>query len=159
MAQSSSSITHLVFDIDDTLYSVTNGFTIHRNYEVACQYMVEKCGFKNIDDARVFRNKYFEKYHSTIKALSVASEEGTLPPNEDGSPRTFDAADLANYWVTGCKFEEILEVNEDLIEALRSLKASSPAKLCIFTNGPRAYGCKVSFGEGTWEGACLGSVN
>lgn len=105
--------------------------------------MVDKCGFKNIDEAREFRNVYFEKYHSTIKALTVASEEGALPPNEDGSPRMFDAGDLAKYWVTGCKFEEILEVNDALIEALRSLKASSPVKLCIFSNGPRAYCCKV----------------
>jgi len=115
-------LTHLVFDIDDTLYPVTNGFTIHRNQDVACAYMIEKCGFKDLPAARAFRNEYFEKYHSTVKALTVASEEGALPKNEDGSDRKFDAADLANYWVEGCKFKEHIEVNPLLIEAIKSLK-------------------------------------
>mmetsp|Transcript_21006 Transcript_21006/g.43819 ORF Transcript_21006/g.43819 Transcript_21006/m.43819 type:complete len:255 (-) Transcript_21006:19-783(-) len=138
-----SPITHLLFDIDDTLYPVTNGFTQHRNYGVACQFMVDHCGFENLEAATVFRNKYFEKYHSTIKALTVAAEEGALPPNDDGSKRGFNAADLANYWVSGCKFDEYIKVNEKLIEALKELKESSTVKLCIFTNGPRAYGLRV----------------
>lgn len=56
----------LVFDIDDTLYPVTNGFTNHRNNEVAIQYMVDRYGFTR-EAATKVRAHYFKKFHSTAK--------------------------------------------------------------------------------------------
>jgi FMN phosphatase YigB (HAD superfamily) len=91
-------VKYLVFDIDDTLYPVTNGFTQHRLNSIVLKYCVDRLGFENPDAADAFRRPYFEKYHSTLKALAVAGEEGTLPPHEDGTRRVFDSNDLANYW-------------------------------------------------------------
>lgn len=168
-----SGVTHLVFDIDDTLYPSTNGFTKHRNYDVACEYMVSNLGFKSLADARAFRDREFEKYHATVKLLKVASDEGRLPPNEDGSARKFHEADLAEHWVKCCHFEKYIEKNEvssmssvatatsplrslllscrlcfalatqKLEEALDMLSKNQGLKLVVFTNAPRAYGIRV----------------
>lgn len=37
----SSAVTTLIFDVDDTLYDVSLGFTEHRNGEIVQQYMVD----------------------------------------------------------------------------------------------------------------------
>ena len=66
--------------------------------------MVEKLGFKTVEEAAALRSRYFVRYHSTLKALAVAAEEGQLPPLPDGSPRTtFDGDALASYWAEACE--------------------------------------------------------
>lgn len=77
------SVSFLVFDIDDTLYPVSNGFTEHRHYEVlmnllchdfifpffdchlslkvAITYMTERLGFADASAAISLRDKYFKK--------------------------------------------------------------------------------------------------
>ena len=101
---SPSAITTLIFDVDDTLYDVGTGFTAHRNGYGAQQFMVEKLYFPSHQAAKVVRDKYFEKYHATAKALQVAESEGAFPPVPDDivdakEPR-FDPADLAEFWAT-----------------------------------------------------------
>ena len=45
MNSSPSSITTLIFDVDDTLYDVGTSFTAHRNGFGAQSFMVKKLGF------------------------------------------------------------------------------------------------------------------
>jgi len=142
-AINSTPIKYLVFDIDDTLYPVTNGFTQHRLNEVALQYCVDRLGFKSALAADEFRRPYFEKYHSTLKALSVAGQEGALPLNEDGTARVFDGDDLSRYWAERCRFDEFLTKDERIIGALSSLAAVQGLTLVAFTNAPRMYGVRV----------------
>ena len=70
-----SQITTLIFDVDDTLYDVGTGFTAHRNGEAAQQFMVKYLHFPDIASAKVVRDEYFEKYHATAKALTIAEQE------------------------------------------------------------------------------------
>ena len=37
--------------------------------------MVEKLGFKTVEEAAALRSRYFVRYHSTLKALAVAAED------------------------------------------------------------------------------------
>jgi putative hydrolase of the HAD superfamily len=64
-------VTTLIFDVDDTLYDVSTGFTAHRNGEIVQQFMVEELNFPDLASAKKLRDEYFEKYHATAKALTV----------------------------------------------------------------------------------------
>lgn len=135
-------ITTLIFDVDDTLYDIGTGFTAHRNGEAAELFMVEKLGFPDRASAKKIRNEYFEKYHSTAKALIVAEQEGKFPEplagSETNSPR-FDPKDLAQYWADNLNFALL---GRPKTELLHDLKAC-PLNLVAFSNGPRKYVSRV----------------
>ena len=122
----------LIFDMDDTLYPQDSGFSEHRNQEVALKFMVERLGFESREKAGELRNEYFRKYHSTLKGLTVADQEGRLS-------KKFDPTELAEYWAENCRFSEFLKPNATLAADLKAIKN---ARLLLFTNGPRKYGLK-----------------
>ena len=136
-------ITTIIFDVDDTLYDVTTGFTSHRNGEVIWRYMVEHLKFPNEKEARNVRDRYFNKYHSTAKALTVAQQEGKFP---EGAP-TFDTAHMANYWATNLDYSKLGGPKKELHDAL----AACPLNLIAFSNGPRAYVERVLQELGLWD--------
>lgn len=120
----------LIFDIDDTLYPVDSGFTVHRHSEVTAQFMVDVLGFATAEEGMAIRQVYFEKYHSTFKALKVMETEGKLPAG-----KTFEPASLGLYWAEHCDYAKFLSPDQPFIEALSTL----PQKKVIFSNGPREY--------------------
>lgn len=132
---SSSQVTTLIFDVDDTLYDVGSGFTAYRNGVGAQTFMVSHLGFPDLESARVVRDEYFEKYHSTAKALTIAQAEGRLPPQAP----VFRAEDLSAWWATKLPFDLLggpnLELERDLMEC--------PLKLVAFSNAPRQYAKRV----------------
>ena len=133
-----SKITTILFDVDDTLYDVGTGFTAHRNTEGATSFMVAKLGFPTVPQAKAVRDEYFSRYHSTAKALTVAEEEGKLPPPPQGWPegkKQFDAQDLSQWWATNLNFE-LLKGPYPQVEEILS---SCPLNLIAFSNGPRTY--------------------
>jgi len=71
-----SKISTLIFDVDDTLYDVGTGFTAHRNSDGVTSFMVEKLNFPDKAAAKVVRDEYFSRYHSTAKGLAIAEKEG-----------------------------------------------------------------------------------
>mmetsp|Transcript_11960 Transcript_11960/g.18485 ORF Transcript_11960/g.18485 Transcript_11960/m.18485 type:complete len:274 (-) Transcript_11960:1560-2381(-) len=127
-------ITTLIFDVDDTMYDVGSGFTAHRNGYGALSFMVEKLKFPDMESAKEVRDEYFQKYHSTAKALTIAEEEGKLPPE---APK-FKTEDLSDWWATQLDFT-MLEPDAQLLEDLKSC----PLKLVAFSNGPRKYVIRV----------------
>ena len=146
--KSSSKISTIIFDVDDTLYDVSSGFTAHRNGDIIWKYMVDHYGFESLEAARKLRDEYFAIYHSTAKALTVAQTEGKFPKN---CTKTFDAKHMSQYWVDHCDYtklwgnhcysseEESKKAKRDFCVAL----SKCPAKLVAFSNGPRAYVTKV----------------
>ncbi len=137
-----SKITTLIFDVDDTLYDVGTGFTAHRNGKGATDFMVAKLNFPNAVVAQKLRDEYFERYHSTAKALAVAEEEGRLPPAPEGWPegkKRFDAGDLSEWWAEHLDFSMLGKPDEELVEML----SSCPLKMIAFSNGPRKYVLRV----------------
>ena len=136
---SRDTIDTLIFDIDDTLYPVECGFTEFRNSDFIHKYLVQHHGFKTLKDAKAFRDEWFEKYHSTVKGLTKASEEGLL--------KGFNVRHLINHYVTACDETEgrkylVPCIDPELQNTLRELIFAG-VTLCIFTNGPRAYGLRV----------------
>jgi phosphoglycolate phosphatase-like HAD superfamily hydrolase len=74
-----------------------------------------------------------------VKGLTKASEKGLL--------KNFDVQHLINHYVTACDESEGRKyltpcVDIELQRTLRELSFKG-LKLCIFTNGPRAYGLRV----------------
>lgn len=139
-------ITTLIFDVDDTLYDVYTGFTQHRNGEGAAAFMVAKLGFPDIASAKALRDEYFERYHSTAKALTVAEQEGRFPtvPGSDSDSSTdtrFHARDLAEYWSEHLNFDLLGGPYEDLCKMFES--CPEKLKLVAFSNGPRKYVLRV----------------
>ena len=131
-SSSPAAITTLIFDVDDTLYDVGTGFTAHRNGFGAQSFMVQHLGFSSYQDAKRLRDEYFEKYHSTAKALTVAQQEGRLP---DGV--TFDPQDLAEYWATSLDFGLLQDSVADskLVHDLEECNL----QMVAFSNGPGKY--------------------
>ena len=66
----------ILFDVDDTLYDKTTGFSDHRNNYGVQQFMVRHLNFPDVESAKRLRDEYFQRYHSTAKALMVAEQEG-----------------------------------------------------------------------------------
>lgn len=139
-------ITTLIFDVDDTLYDVGTGFTSHRNGDAVQSFMVNKLHFPDKQSAKVIRDEYFTKYHSTAKALTVAEDEGRFPPIPDGGASTqneekrrFDPKDLAEWWSTNLNFTLLGGPDKDLVLAL----TTCPMNLVAFSNGPRKYVLRV----------------
>lgn len=124
----------LVFDLDDCIYPVDNGFTVHRHQEVTGQFLVDILKFPTAAEGMAVRQQYFERYHSTHKALRMAEQEGALPRGSH-----FDPASLGEYWSEHCDFDKYLEPDLDFIDALKTL----PQKKIIFSNGPRKFAVKA----------------
>jgi len=134
-------ITTLFFDVDDTLYDVGNGFTAHRLSDGSTTFMTSKLNFPDAESAKKLRDRYFRKYHSTVKALTIAEEEGQLPIPE-GWPKDkkfFDPNDLSEWWAKHLNFNLLGEKDTELIEMLESC----PLKMVAFSNGPRKYVLRV----------------
>lgn len=135
---SSMTPTTIIFDVDDTLYDVSNGFTAHRkrNGGAVYHFMMHHLGFESEVAAKALRDEYFAKYHSTAKALAIAEAEGRLPVGAH-----FEAQDLAMWcwWATKLDFASFLQADPKLVEALRAC----PRRLVAFTNAPRQYGLRV----------------
>lgn len=132
-----STITTVIFDIDDTLYPASCGFSGHRNGPIVAKFMVDELGFSSEKEALALRDDYFRRYHSTLKGLSVASSEGKLR-NE------FRQESLGEYWAKNCEFEKFLKRDDGFVADFESL----PKRKIAFTNAPRAYGirCLESLG-------------
>jgi len=124
----------LIFDIDDTLYPISSGFSDHRNGPIVAKFMVDELGFATEAEALALRTTMFQKYHSTLKGLKVASEEGLLP-------KPFELYSLGRYWAEHCDFAGHLAPNPALAEQLHELKDLG-YNMCVFTNAPKAYGLK-----------------
>eukprot|EP00747_Dinoflagellata_sp_TGD_P167241 gnl/TRDRNA2_/TRDRNA2_191282_c0_seq1.p1 gnl/TRDRNA2_/TRDRNA2_191282_c0~~gnl/TRDRNA2_/TRDRNA2_191282_c0_seq1.p1 ORF type:complete len:267 (+),score=59.54 gnl/TRDRNA2_/TRDRNA2_191282_c0_seq1:45-803(+) len=122
----------LIFDIDDTLYPVSSGFSDHRNGDVVTSFMVERLGFASKAEAKELRDEYFKKYHSTFKGLSVADDDGKLP-------KPFKREELGEWWAQHCGFEKYLKPDPAFIADLRSLRDVPGLSLVVFSNSPRAY--------------------
>jgi putative hydrolase of the HAD superfamily len=131
--------------VDDTLYDVGTGFTAHRNGEGAQRFMVEELNFPSLEAAKLVRDEYFERYHSTSKALAVAEDEGRFPEPktpllpEQGRERRFYASDLSNYWAAHLDFTILGKPDPDLIQMFESLQNDCGLQLVAFSNGPRTY--------------------
>lgn len=126
-----STITTLIFDVDDTLYDVTTGFTQHRNGDAVQTFMVDHLKFPSKAVAKDLRDSYFRKYHATAKALKVADEEGKFP---DGAP-PFKTQDLAAYWAQNLNYDMLGSPKHQLRKKLEAC----PCTLVAFSNGPRKY--------------------
>ena len=124
----------LIFDIDDTLYPQSSGFSDHRNGPVVARFMTSELGFATEAEALALRTEMFQKYHSTLKGLKVASEEGRLP-------KPFELYSLGRYWAEHCEFATFLPPNVELLAQLKELEALG-YNMVIFTNAPKAYGLK-----------------
>jgi putative hydrolase of the HAD superfamily len=136
-------VTTLIFDVDDTLYDVSTGFTKQRNGKVIWKYMVEHLGFEDEQEARKVRDKYFAKYHSTAKALTVAQQEGKFP---DGAP-TFNTAHMAQYWADRLDYSILGGPKMELHDVLKAC----PLQMVAFSNGPRIYVKRVLEELGLWD--------
>jgi len=140
-----SEITTIIFDVDDTLYDIGTGFTAHRNGDAICSFMVERLNFPDAASAKVVRDEYFHRFHSTAKALAMAEEDGRLPPpqRDNGSSekkgKSFDTQDMALWWAEKLNFSLLGGPYEDLAQTLSSCQLN----LIAFSNGPRKYVLRV----------------
>jgi putative hydrolase of the HAD superfamily len=146
-----TTITTLIFDVDDTLYDVGTGFTAHRNGEKVQQFMVDNLNFPDLASAKAVRDEYFAKYHATAKALIVAEQDGRFPPPRPGdettkSPR-FQAQDLSEYWANNLQFDILGGPKTKLAADLEEC----PLNVVAFSNGPRKYVKRVLEQLGLWE--------
>lgn len=121
----------LIFDVDDTMYKVSSGFSEHRN-SIVIDFMVDRLGFPTHEAARELRGEYFKIYHSSIKGLAVASAEGRLP-------KPFVKEELANFWADNCDFTKYLQPVPSFQAALASLRDEVGLTLVAFSNSPRRY--------------------
>eukprot|EP00434_Breviolum_minutum_P003428 symbB.v1.2.003016.t1/scaffold113.1/size324549/14 len=125
----------VLLDVDDTLYPVSSGFSDHRNGEVICKFMVENLGFETAESAKILRDEYFQRYHSTMKGLNIATEEGRLP-------KPFKQEELGQYWADHCDYEKFIRADPVQIEVIRSLAEDVGLKMAVFTNSPKKYALK-----------------
>lgn len=143
-------ITTILFDVDDTLYDVSCGFTAHRNGYGALQFMVDILNFPNIDNAKIIRDEYFQKYHSTAKALMIAEKDGKFPiitTNGNNKLPRFNPQDLAEFWATKLNFTLLGGKKVQLINDLLECKLN----LIAFSNGPRKYVKRVLIELDLWD--------
>lgn len=139
----SPNISTIIFDVDDTLYDIGTGFTAQRNGECVQRYMVERLGFKTLEEAKTLRDEYFERYHATGKALTIAQAEGRLPAD---APK-FDVQDLSAWWAENVEYKLLGGVNTKLQKDLKEIQLNVVA----FSNGPRIYVKRVLQELGLWE--------
>jgi len=130
MASSPHRLSTLIFDVDDTLYDVGNGFTAHRNGDAVAEFMVTHLMFPTRASALELRNEYFARYHSTVKALTAAEADGRLPEGAH-----FEAEQLAHWWATKLAFDRYITPDTDFVSDLAELQL----QLVAFSNSPRQY--------------------
>mmetsp|Transcript_55337 Transcript_55337/g.159090 ORF Transcript_55337/g.159090 Transcript_55337/m.159090 type:complete len:336 (-) Transcript_55337:31-1038(-) len=122
----------IIFDIDDTLYPASCGFSNHRMSDVTKRFMVERLGFQSEAEAMALWSEYIQRYHSSLKGFKVATEEGRLPI-------PFRQEELGTYWADNCDFGKYIKKDTELVDMMRSLQQEAKMKLVAFTNAPRAY--------------------
>ena len=108
MATGGSAVDTLIFDVDDTLYPVSSGFSKHRNGPIVARFMVDELGFESEAEALALRDEVFRATHSTLKGLTLASREGRLP-------KPFAEPMLGEYWAAHCDFDAYLPRNNDCL--------------------------------------------
>ena len=140
MATGGSAVDTLIFDVDDTLYPVSSGFSKHRNGPIVAKFMVDELGFETEAEALALRDEVFRATHSTLKGLTLASQEGRLP-------NPFEEPMLGEYWAAHCEFDAYLPRNDAFREQLAELRELG-YKLVVFSNAPRKYArrCLASLG-------------
>ena len=121
----------LIFDVDDTLYPVSSGFSKHRNGPIVAKFMVDELGFETEAEALALRDEVFRATHSTLKGLTLASQEGRLP-------KKFEEPMLGEYWAAHCDFDAYLPRNNEFRDQLGELRELG-YKLVVFSNAPRKY--------------------
>ena len=131
MATGGSAVDTLIFDVDDTLYPVSSGFSKHRNGPIVAKFMVDELGFESEAEALKLRDEVFRATHSTLKGLTLASREGRLP-------KPFDEPMLGEYWAAHCDFDAYLPRNNEFRDQLGELRELG-YKLVVFSNAPRKY--------------------
>ena len=139
---STSCITTLIFDVDDTLYDVGTNFAKRRDIDGTPSFMVAKLNFPDMVSAKIVRDEYFARYHSSAKGLSVAEKEGKLPPPPTGWPKgkqLFDPKDLSEWWAEKLDYSLLHGPYRDLADML----ALCPLRLVAFSNGPRKYVLRI----------------
>ncbi|CAJ1420812.1 unnamed protein product [Effrenium voratum] len=94
--------------------------------------MVDFLGFESTSSAKILRDEYFQRYHSTMKGLNVAMQEGRLP-------KPFYQEQLGQYWADHCDFARFLHADPRQVEVIRSLSQDVGLKIAVFTNSPRQY--------------------
>ena len=125
------------------LYDVGTDFTAHRNGWGAQSFMVEHLYFPSFESAKKLRDEYFERYHSTAKALTIAEQEGKFPPLppgvENSKLKRFDPHDLAEWWAQKLDFSllrasttENPDENDEYAK-LREALSLCPLKLIAFS--------------------------
>ena len=94
-----------------------------------------------VSQALQLRNEYFQRFHSTLKGLTVATEEGRLP-------RPFKQEELGEFWAEHCDFGKYLTPNPTFVDCLRTLRAETSLAFVAFSNSPRKYAlrCLESLG-------------
>lgn len=130
----------VLFDVDDTLYDISTGFTANRNGETIQDFMVKKLGFPDRASAKELRDGYFSKYHSSMKALAMAQQDGKLIYGS-----SFKTEDLNDWFADHCDFS-LLRQDAEIIKSLTDLKETgknSGLQIIAFSNGPRKYVLKV----------------
>lgn len=138
-------ITTLIFDVDDTLYDISTGFTKSRNGPIVHEFMVNVLKFADTETAKTIRDDYFKVYHSTAKGLTVAQQEGKFPENAP----VFRANDLAEYWAEHLDYGLLGGPKTAVVEEFLELKKKF--HFVAFSNGPRKYVKKVLQSLGMWE--------
>eukprot|EP00440_Ansanella_granifera_P075274 gb/GFBE01081692.1/.p1 GENE.gb/GFBE01081692.1/~~gb/GFBE01081692.1/.p1 ORF type:complete len:337 (+),score=59.75 gb/GFBE01081692.1/:1-1011(+) len=133
---SAAEVDTLFFDIDDTLYPASSGLSDHRMQNVTVRFMVEHLGFATDQEALHVWTEYIQRYHSTLKGLTVATEEGRLP-------KPFRQEDLGKFWADNCEFERFIGQDLQLVDMLGTLQQEAGFKLVAFTNAPRLYALRV----------------
>lgn len=121
----------LIFDVDDTLYPVSSGFSKHRNGPIVAKFMVDELGFETEKEALALRDEVFRETHSTLKGLTLAAARGKMP-------KPFEEHMLGDYWAAHCEFDAFLPKNDAFRTQLEELQALG-YKLVVFSNAPRKY--------------------
>ena len=142
-----STIMTIIFNVDNMLFDAGNRFTSSCNGECAQAFMVTKLGFSSRNKAKLVQDEYFEKYHSTAKALTVAEEEGRLPKIEGAPTLHFHTKGLAEWWATKLDFQLLGGPNQKL----QSDMEECPLQLVAFSNGPLKYVIHVLNELGLWD--------
>lgn len=120
-------LSHLVFDLDNTLYPPTCG-VVERVHELITAFMVERLAMTPLE-ADVLRARYREELGTTLNGLM--RDHGVSP-------------DEYLDYVHAIELEELLEPDAALHTMLRGL----PHEKIVFTNGSSAHAERVL--------ACLG---
>ena len=75
-----TSVDTLIFDVDDTLYPVSSGFSKHRNGPIVARFMVDELGFETEAEALALRDEVFSGHTLDAQGADpLASQEGRLP--------------------------------------------------------------------------------